>query len=202
MRQLRADIDVETPLRQPVHVVRKALPRPGDAGAQHGLRNVLDAFHELDQAEMIVRFARREADAAIAHDRGGDAVLGRGGDVLAPGHLSIIVGVDVDEARRDQLAPGVDLFLALGRNLADLGDAAVLDRDIGLEELAAVAVCNGAAANHEVWRGCHGVRPVLSCVDRIIGHTCRLSTAGVGAQQCIRLAFVCGLGLRRRFSAP
>src|SRR5689334_7104427 len=131
--------------------MREALPRPGNAGAQHRLRNVLDAFHDLDEAEMILRRAGREADAAIAHDRGGDTVLRGRRDVLAPGDLAVIMGVDVDETRRDQLALGVDLFPALRGNLADLGDAAILDRDIGVIELAAVAVSDGAATDHEVW---------------------------------------------------
>jgi hypothetical protein len=34
------------------------------------------------------------------------------------------MGVDVDEAGRDQLAFGVDFFLALACHLADFGDAA------------------------------------------------------------------------------
>ena len=100
---------------------------------------------------MIGRPAGREADAAIAHDRCGDAILRRGRDVLAPGDLAVIMGVDVDKAGRDQLAPGVDLFLALARDPADFGDAAACYGDIGLEQFAAHAVGNAAAADHEVW---------------------------------------------------
>ena len=73
---------------------------------------------------MIGRAARRKTDAAIAHDRRGDAVLRRGRDVLAPGDLAVIVSVDVDEPWRDQFAFGVDLFLASSRNLADFGNTA------------------------------------------------------------------------------
>ena len=74
---------------------------------------------------MIRRTAGREADAAIAHHGGGDAVLRRGRDVLAPGDLAVIVGVKVDEAWRDQLAPGVDLFGTFARDPADFDDATV-----------------------------------------------------------------------------
>jgi hypothetical protein len=133
VRQLRTDIDVETALRQPFHVVGKAFPRPRNSGAQHRLRDVLDAFHQLDQPDVIVRPAGRKTDAAIAHDRRRDAVLGRGRDVVAPGDLTVVMGVDVDEAGGHQFALGVDLFLALGRDLPDFRDAAVLDRNIGLE---------------------------------------------------------------------
>ena len=99
-------------------------PIPGNAGAQHRLRNILDAFHQFDQPAVIGRPARRKADAAIAHDRGGDAVLRGGRDVLAPGDLAVVMGVYVDKAGRDQFAPGVDLFLALAGNFSDFADAA------------------------------------------------------------------------------
>ena len=75
MRELRADIDVKMALRQPLHVIGKTLPGPGNPGAQHRLRDILDAFHQLDQPLMIGRAAWRETDAAIAHDGGGDAIL-------------------------------------------------------------------------------------------------------------------------------
>ena len=71
------------------------------------------------------------------------------------------MSVDVDKARRDQLAPGVDLVLALARNLADLGDTAVLDGDVCLEQIAALSVSDRAAANHKVWIGSHGVSFLL-----------------------------------------
>jgi hypothetical protein len=67
------------------------------------------------------------------------------------------MGVDVDEAGRHQPAARVDLFLALGGDLADFGDLAAGDCDIGFIELAAVAIGDGAAADHEVWGRGHGV---------------------------------------------
>ena len=66
------------------------------------------------------------------------------------------MGMDVDEARRDQFAPGVDLFLAFAQDLADLGDAAVRNSDIGFVQFAAIAIGNGSAADHEVRGGAHG----------------------------------------------
>ncbi len=72
------------------------------------------------------------------------------------------MGVNVDKARRDQFALGVDLFLALARDAADFGNAAVRDRHIGFEQFAAKTVGDVAAADHEVWIGGHGVSsPVL-----------------------------------------
>ena len=71
------------------------------------------------------------------------------------------MGVNVDKSRRDQLAPGVDLFLALAGDAADFGDAAVRDRHIRFEQFAAQTVGDAAAANHEVWAIGHGVHPGL-----------------------------------------
>src|SRR5665213_985921 len=133
---------------------------------------------------MVARPARREADAAIAHDRGGDAVLRRRRDVLAPGHLAVIMGVDIDKAGRHQFALGVDLVGALAQDLADFADAAIGDRDVGFEKLAARSVGDVAAANHEVWVG-HGISPRLTGW-RIMGCPPDLSTGGGGVQECIR----------------
>ena len=61
------------------------------------------------------------------------------------------MGVDVDEAGRDQFAAGVDLFLAFARDLADFGDAAAGNGHVGFEQFAAEAIGNAAATDHEVW---------------------------------------------------
>ena len=51
---------------------------------------------------------RRESDAAVAGDDGGDAVAAGRLEQRVPADLAVVVGVDVDEARRDDLAGGVD----------------------------------------------------------------------------------------------
>ena len=51
---------------------------------------------------------RREADAAVAEDRGGDAVPARRREVRVPGGLPVEVGVDVDEAGGDHQPVGVE----------------------------------------------------------------------------------------------
>jgi hypothetical protein len=76
---------------------------------------------------------------------------------MAPGDLAVIMGVQVDKTRRDQLSAGVDLLGALAGDAADLGDAAVFQRDIRFKQLAAKTVGNGTAADHEVWIVSHDV---------------------------------------------
>ena len=110
VRQLRAEIDVARPRFERVEVLAERFPRPVQALVERRAGNVLDAFHQLDQALAVLGLHRREADAAIAHHHRGDAVPARGLQTRVPGRLAVVVGVDVDEARRDQQALGVDLL--------------------------------------------------------------------------------------------
>ena len=134
MRQLRAEIDVMRSAVQRVEIVAEAFPIPGQPLVQRGARDVLDALHELDQALVIARPHRRKADAAIAHHRGRDAVPARGHKTRLPYRLPVVMGVDVDEAGRDEKASRRDFLAAGAADGADLGDAAVRDRDVDLSQ--------------------------------------------------------------------
>ena len=71
-----------------------------------------------------------------------------------PEELRVVVGVQVDEARRHDQAAGVDHLVGLvGADLADLGDHAVLDPDVAAKARQAAAVDDHAAANHAVVPG-------------------------------------------------
>ena len=94
--------------------------------------------------------AGRDADAAVAHHHGGHAVPRRGRDRAVPADLRIVVGVRIDEARRDDQAVGVDGALGAFRHLADFGHLAVGDRDIGLVSLGARAVDHDAVLDDEI----------------------------------------------------
>ena len=109
-----------------VEIFGERFPAPGNAVMERGAGNVLHAFHELHQLVLGAGPHRRETDAAIAHDDRGDAVPAARGDLLVPADLAVVVGVDVDETRGQQLAPGIDDAPGLrraaprGRNLGDL----------------------------------------------------------------------------------
>ena len=79
--------------------------------------------------------------------------------MAVPHCLAVVVGVDVHEARCDQLPLGVDLLGAVTRNLADGGDAIALDADIGLDGRASGAVNDGSAAYDQVEFCCHRTSP-------------------------------------------
>ena len=74
-----------------------------------------------------------EADAAVAHHDGGDAVVAGGREIGVPGDLGVHVGVDIDPAGGDKHAFGVDLALAGADFAADGSDAVAVDGDIAEE---------------------------------------------------------------------
>ena len=161
VRDLGGDIGIEAALAQHVEEFREALPGPGQALGQHHLGEVFHPFHQRDQDIPPLRQAGREADAAIPDQGSGDPVPGGAVKPRRPRRLSVIMGVDVDKARGDQLAPGVDLRCpARGRGqLPHRQDAALANGDIGLIGRSAQAIGHRAAADDEIGCGRHGVSP-------------------------------------------
>ena len=135
-----------------VEVLGVALPLPGDALGHRGAGNVLDALHQRDQPIVSVGRGRREPDAAVAHHHGGDAVPARRCQPRVPGGLGVVVGVDVDEARRDQPAGGVDLAASerAGAGGLDRCDHAVVDDHIAVASRRTGAVDDVAVADDQV----------------------------------------------------
>ena len=92
-----------------VEELGEGLPRPRQPVDHHDAGDVLHAGHHVDEHVVVLGAARREADAAVAHHRGGDAVRRRRRHAVRPDGLAVVVGVQVDEAGRDQQAGRVDL---------------------------------------------------------------------------------------------
>ena len=83
-----------------------------------------------------------------------------GVDVGVPGGLPVVVGVDVDEAGRHEQTGGVDLLAPPAGHVPDGGDRGPVDGDIGRHRLAAEAVGQQAAPDHQlVCRACHAPCP-------------------------------------------
>ena len=119
------EVDVVGAAVEGVEELGERLPRPRQALVERGAGDVLDALHQLDEAVVVGRPHRREADAAVAGHDGGDAVPGRRDEPVVPGGLAVVVHVDVDEAGRDEQAVGVELLGGGAVDPPDLGDDAV-----------------------------------------------------------------------------
>ena len=94
---------------EPAEVLAVGRPVPRQAVEDRLAGDVLDALHHLGQELALARADRRERHAAVAEHHAGDAVPARRRRQRVPGQLGVEVGVDVDEAGRDDLAVGVDL---------------------------------------------------------------------------------------------
>ena len=130
MADVRAVVDR---LRQPVdgrQILGEGFPGPVDAG-QYGLgRNVFHRGQAAGEPFAIRGPAGRQGEPAIPHDHGGDAVPAGAAPDPVPRHLSVHMGVAVDEARRDDQAVGVDGSRGHRPDASDLDDLAILDPDI------------------------------------------------------------------------
>ncbi len=103
-----------------------------------------------------------DGKAAVAGHHRRHAVEARRRERRVPEHLGVVVGVDVDETRRHDVAGGVELDVAV-KVVADLGDAPPLDRDVGPAPWRSCAVDDRPASYH---CGCsHRVRPPVAGLD-------------------------------------
>ena len=156
--KLCAQVDVVRAPLDRVEILAEALPGPVDPLVEHRSGNVLDPFHQRDEPWVGIGAYRREADAAVAHDRGGHAVPARRRHPFVPRRLSVVMRMDVDEARGDQQPDGVDLLFAPAGDRAHGGDQSAVHRHVSPAGLAAAAVGHQPAAHHQVvCRPCHAL---------------------------------------------
>ena len=133
-----------------VEVLAVALPRPRQPAEDRLCRDVLDALHHVREHLAIVGPTRCERDAAVAHQRGRDAVVARRGEQRIPADLRVEVAVDVDESRGDRLSGGIDLTDADLVDPSDRRDRDAGDPDVGGDGFAPGAVDDGAVADDDV----------------------------------------------------
>ena len=132
-----------------VHVLGERLPGEFQTFGEGGAGDVLDAFHELDQAGPIALADWGEADPAVADDAGRDAVDRRGHQIGIPRDLSVVVGVQVDEPGGDDRTGRVDGPRRL-RDGADLHDHPVANPDVAHVPRLAGSIDDRAAANRHI----------------------------------------------------
>src|SRR5262245_14595830 len=110
----------------------------------------------------MLGLAWREADSAVAHHHRGDTVPGRRDEPAVPHRLGIVVSVDIDEPRRHDAAPGVDLLRATLRHLSDRDDAAVLYGNVPVAWSVPRAVHDRAVSYNEIEIAGHAPSPSVS----------------------------------------
>jgi hypothetical protein len=133
-----------------VEVLRERLELvPGHTGGQRVEAHVLHVLERAGQQRHAFGPDGRDGEPAVAGDDRRHAVKGGGRQVRVPEDLGVVVGVDVDETRGDDLAGGVEHAFALEVG-ADVGDAAGGDGDVGGLSGGARPVHHGAAPDDDV----------------------------------------------------
>src|SRR5215510_11332185 len=115
----------------------------------------------------MLRPAGREAHSAVAHHHRRDTVPGRRDEPAIPHRLGIVVSVDIDESRRHDAAPGVDLFRGTLPHLSDRDDAAVLDGNVPVAWGVPRAVDDRTASYNEVEIAGHAASPSVSSCPKV-----------------------------------
>ena len=82
---------------------------------------------------LVIGFAGRKADPAIAHDQRGNAVIGGGAAQGVPGRLAIHVRVHVHPSGGQQFALCVNFPVAAGAHFSHRRDPAILDGYVAAE---------------------------------------------------------------------
>ena len=120
--------------------------------------HALDAGEQLDEPVAVAGPQRRDGEPAVAGDHRRDAVEAARRGVRLERELRVVVGVRVDDAGGHHLPVGVDLAGAGLLHEADLGDAAVLDGDVGPPPRQPRAVHHDAVADHQIEGGHRSAR--------------------------------------------
>ena len=152
MRHLRTNIH-HIGCVDAVEILSEGFPPPGDAIVQRSAGNIFDALHQRDEFVFATGAHRRETDTAVAHHHGGDAMPATGREGFVPAHLTVVVGVNVDEARRQEIACGVDHPVRVAGSagaMHDLSDVATVDDKAAGESWGARAVDDACVANDQV----------------------------------------------------
>ena len=131
----------------------EVLPGPRDAGSQRLERHSLDEEEEAHQDVAIRLTAGSDREPAVPHHDRRDAVPGRRARGGIPEELAVVVRVDVDEARREDETCGVQLDVAALRHATDRRDAVAAHREVPARRLAAAAVAEERAPEHQVGHG-------------------------------------------------
>ena len=150
MRQLDSDVDVVGAAVHRVHILGEAFPFPRKAFVKRRAGDVLHPLHQADQRVVIRWTDRRETDAAVAGDNRGCAQRRGRIDPRRPADLTIVMGVDIDPARGQQQAVGVNLPPGGAGDAADIRDAVALHRHVRREARTPRAINDGRAPDHQI----------------------------------------------------
>ena len=153
MADERRDVDARAGSLERGEIAGEILPCPANAHAQRLDRHPLDEEEQLHKRLAVRGPAGRDRESAVPGDDGRHAVPGRRGGERVPEELAVVVGVEVDEARREDEAGTVDLGRPALRHPTDGDDPVAHDREVTADGLGSRPVAERRAADDEVGHG-------------------------------------------------
>src|SRR5271155_2662315 len=153
MRELSAHVDRAFLAGKGIEILSERLPLPVDAGGQSLLRNVFHTDHQIDQVISLAAPDRSKADPAVADNHRGYAVPARRRKIRVPGHLTVVMRVDIDPSGRYQQAVSIDLAAAWSCLAAGRRDDAAVDCDVAVACRSAGAINDFAVPDYAVMHG-------------------------------------------------
>ena len=150
MRDLRSNIDGVLPAIQCVEILRICFPVEIDTCFHHRAGDFLDGFHDLQRKRPVVTSKRSESHRAVPSDHRGHSMPGRWGQDRVPHDLSVVVGVQIDEARSDKPSGTVDLLATWFAHLPDKGNQPLVDGHIGPERRLARPIDDKATPDYKI----------------------------------------------------
>jgi hypothetical protein len=159
--QQRGDVDRDAPGLDGAEVLGEALEGPlgAEPGAQRAQGHAFDALEGAEDQVAVGGAGGRHAEAAVPDHDARHPVPGGAGDRPVPEHLGVVVGVDVDEARRDGEAPGVEGPARLARELPEGRDPAAPHAEVARPAGGAGPVEEGPTPDQEIEGLGHGRPP-------------------------------------------
>ncbi len=161
----------------------------GHAFGQRRERHALDPGEHAHEVVAVLGAERRDREPAVAADDRRHAVQRRRRERRVPEHLGVVVGMDVDEPGRDDLARGVDRarrFLRLVDG-ADGRDPTVADADVGDAAGRTRAVDDRSTTDDQVEHGHHYCPAAMG--DALAGRVALVTGASRGIGDAIARRF-------------
>ena len=122
---------------------------------QRAARNVLNAFHQINQILLAALGHRCKSHATVAHHDRANAMARRWVHLTIPSHLPIIMRMNIDPGRSHNCAiRGDHHFRVSGQVRRHRLNQAILDGDVELLRHWVQTVINQTTANHNIVHKC------------------------------------------------
>ena len=151
VRNVCSNVDGVATLVDRLEVFRERFPLPTNSFMQCSARNVFDAFHQLHKPLFLAWTNRSKAHATVTNNHGGHTVTTGWFQQCVPTDLTVIVRMNVDEARSHKLAVSINLLECFANDaIRNFHNDPARNGNVSNMRWCACAINNCAPANDDV----------------------------------------------------